>query len=96
MAATAPVPPAQTVPLSPAENKLFRATIDRLRSVQGARPRTEVNSLDSAKNVAAILENTYRLMLFCFALSSVKLLGHLLDLGAHPRGRHRSDMPSGP
>jgi hypothetical protein len=53
MAATAPVPPAQTVPLSPAENKLFRATIDRLRSVQGARPRTEVNLVGSTKNIEA-------------------------------------------
>ena len=33
----------QTVPLSPGEMRLCLATIDRLRSVQGARPRTEVH-----------------------------------------------------
>ena len=36
----------QTVPLTPAERKLFNDTIDRLRSVQCAKPRTEVRRVE--------------------------------------------------
>jgi hypothetical protein len=44
----------QTIPLSAAEVKLFEGTIERLRSVQGAKPRTEVEIAETNQDLRRV------------------------------------------